>query len=180
MKTAHLILLFANAALLGCSKAPTGDQVKPDLSTNTQEVKSTNNPLLTEALAQTEPLLSTKWYNEGDSWFTLNQYGGSAIVRSPLYIQARKVTYDYRPGMLSDADKLNGIEWRGDILYRYNLYRTFDPATSKWSNWNDGSLFNSNMPEFSLVRKRGQWEINGGNPDIYEKPSAKTISTLPK
>lgn len=143
-------------------------------------LRPVQDPLLQEALAQTGPRLQSKWYQDGDSWFMLNQYGGSTQRPSPLYIQARKVTCKHIPYKVSDAEKLNGVEWKGEISYVYQLHRFYDPATRKWSEWRDGSFINSNMPVFSLIKQHGKWEINGGNPDIYELPSADTIANLLK
>jgi hypothetical protein len=66
----------------------------------------------------------------------------------------------------SDADKLNGLEWRGTC--RFNPFQPFRVyQNGKWSDWYDTTdhRFWLTMP---MRKFKGQWEINDGKPAAFK------------
>lgn len=61
---------------------------------------------------------------------------------------------------ISEADKLNGLEWRGVCSFICESYRA--NRNGHWSEWKDRSSFSSEFPEIDWmpVRKfKGHWEF---------------------
>jgi hypothetical protein len=61
---------------------------------------------------------------------------------------------------LSEADRLNGLEWRGACGFTCTSYRV--NYAGQWSEWKNGTLFNVEFPklDFMPVRKiKGGWQF---------------------
>ena len=150
---------------------------RTELPKPTQIQKPTPDPILQEAIKQTDPLWIYKWTLNGDSWFSMYP-----VFRGQEYIQGRKLTYNYKLIPVSAVDKLNGIEWMGRIYCSFEFRRIFDPVVGKWRDWIDRSSGDSTGNKvYKLTKKHGKWEIV--DEDFFiklEKPTAEKISELLK
>lgn len=51
--------------------------------------------------------------------------------------QVIDVNYETEQGIVSEADYLNGITYRGGALFTFGLYREFLPNSEEWTPWKD-------------------------------------------
>ena len=70
-------------------------------------------------------------------------------------------TYQLKSEPLSEADRLNGLEWRGGWVTGSTSERIRDRkggVWEKWEEWEPGTpLSKTPTPEPYLIRKKGQW-----------------------
>lgn len=103
--------------------------------------------------------------------------GGFPDSMKEGYLQFKELNYVVEEDKITDADKLNGVEWRGVLLLlpidaTLRFYRTDNTNNSKWSEWMQGKiLYDSfslspmpttrtgvNSPFYREVNKvKGQW-----------------------
>jgi len=184
------ILAFSLAA---CSKseAPT-----PKISERTEPPKPsqhqqpTRPPLDQEAGALAEKAFSETWTQVGDSWFIFHQW---RIQDRFKFIQIKGVTFQVRSKALSEADTLNGLQWKGDVEVFIRIQRDYNlednlekPRARQWSDWSDAPdgrlVVGQNYAIYNLERKNGQWTIGAPNAkgDMYKltKPSEEQIKNM--
>src|SRR5207248_8778051 len=67
-----------------------------------------------EAVQFTQRQLAEKWFERSGSWYSSEP--SILITHGTMYIEARKVEPHVTPHELSEADKLNGVQWSGDVV----------------------------------------------------------------
>jgi hypothetical protein len=179
------ILAFS---LAGCSKseAPT-----PKISERTDPPKApqpqqpTPPTLDQEALALAEKGFLEPWTQVGDSWFTWWRRTGniSGGETSSCFIQIRGLTNKVEPQRLSEAETLNGLQWKGEVQFLSRIYRKYRLEVSQWSDWTDGQpgFVEILLPIYHLTKKNGQWTIDfvaGGEKERLTKPSEEQIKKI--
>jgi hypothetical protein len=137
------------------------------------------------------------WTQVGDSWFTWWRYTESGKTVS-LFIQIKGVTYKVKPERLSEAETLNGLEWRGRVDFFSRVYRIYDQfplgqQVPQWGDWRDGQaeiieyrLYLQSpvfvlLPVYFLTKKDGRWAIDKivkGDKEHLTKPSEKQINKI--
>lgn len=98
-----------------------------------------------EAVAFAKKKFFELWTQVGDSWFTWHTFQETGSQITPYFIQIRGLTYKVKPERLSEADTLNGFQWRGEVGFFDRVWRTYDqdnrdidgPQVPQWSDWND-------------------------------------------
>lgn len=152
-----------------------------------------------------------EWWNEsiircGDDYYTkyfpnggdLNEvYMGTVSGRSSnAFIEFKSARFDLVETPLTEADKLNGIEWKGlVILVPANFsFRYYDYEADKWSDWRQGPMMyvsevhhsintlmqaadgveRLNTPQARvLAKQKGKWSFDVGN--FFTKPQCSEI-----
>lgn len=69
---------------------------------------------------------------------------------------------DKESQQLTEADRLNGIEWRGTFSFLCSTFRSHQ--NGQWSQWNNGTIFNVLFPKLDSQPMRkihGTWEFGG-------------------
>jgi len=96
------------------------------------------------------------WVSSGD-----RDYG-----RNGNYSEYRKVHCLISQYIPTDADVLNGIEWKSSVAFTSSLSRSFSaknvPALGfkpGWHEWESHVQQDETFLEFHLVKKSGKWEI---------------------
>lgn len=56
----------------------------------------------------------------------------------PMLLEVRELQQSARNIGLSEADKLNGIQWRGEMSIQFKLYRSWNETMKSWSTWANG------------------------------------------
>jgi hypothetical protein len=116
--------------------------------------------------------LNKLFYKSGDFVF-------ANVVRSPdddWYVQGKRVVYTFRSGELSEADVMNGWEYRGGAeFFIAGSKRTYDPhKDTGWSAWTmypgdtdvDNFLHGTTLSVVLEKKKDGDWRIvSEGNPN---------------
>lgn len=114
-------------------------------------------------------------------------------------IQFKPVTVQIIEDPITDADKLNGIEWKGYAAIPLKLtFRYYDEREKKWSSWREGSViyapnqlrdaFNTlagkkvDYPlSIELRKEKGQWNYESNNGESKINPLAKPdCADIPK
>lgn len=90
----------------------------------------------------------------------------SAIDR---YVQGKRVVYTFSPDKLSEADVMNGWEYKGDVhFFITGSKRQYDPNSDEgWSEWTmfpgdtdvQNSLYGTTLSFKIHKKKGGEWEI---------------------
>ena len=153
-----------------------------------------------EAVAFAKNKFFELWTQVGDSWFTwhtLPETGGNFKEKFFYFIQIRGLTYKVKPNRLSEADTLNGFQWRGEVGFFKRVRRIYDrdnrdidgPQVPQWSDWDDNDGVETPIHDFSyfIIKKNGQWtnalwptgqpQTFGGTA-IYTKPSEEQIKKI--
>jgi hypothetical protein len=92
--------------------------------------------------------LQRHWLKGPDGW-TAAEVTGSAYAPEHFIRQYRALVADeVQPEEISEADKLNGIEWEGRM--------TFKPTTCREAG-GDGGMVLDGMGSFGPNRQRGRW-----------------------
>lgn len=114
---------------------------------------------------------------------------GRLVHEDELY-QLKNASFYVKETPLTEATKLNGIEWQGRIVIIATAHRKRYTDNSGWSSWTDGvppsqsdlaplvearSLFDK-----GFSKKNGQWEIGEDGKDTdgkstHTKPDCSTI-----
>ena len=133
-----------------------------------------------EAVAFAKKKFFELWTQVGDSWFTSHTFRETGSE----YIQIRGLTYKVKPERLSEADTLNGFQWRGKVGFFSRVSRTYDrdidgPQVPQWSDWFDDASYKIPIDDFSyfIIKKNGQWTTSHDTAD-YTKPSEEQIKKI--
>ena len=139
-----------------------------------------------EAVAFAKKKFFELWTQVGDSWFTWH----TLTETFPYLIQIRGLTYKVKPERLSEADTLNGFQWRGQVGFFNRVYRAYDrnrddPQVPQWSDWFENARFEG--PGFGgvsyfIIKKNGQWTTSQpqtvDGTAVYTKPSEEQIKKI--
>lgn len=177
MKTINMVALVSLFFLVSCSKSQTTDtnqdESQPSAPDKTTESK---NPLDEQASDQANKLLMEHWSVCGDLLVArlTNNFDGQALnnFRGHDYVEMKGVTVKITSLELTEADKLNGVEWSGYAEFHATAGRFHFPAepkgnsgdngdqpSSQWDKWQMGDFLNM-LPTFYLHRDNGQWNSN--------------------
>jgi hypothetical protein len=94
----------------------------------------------------------------GDSFFAHYKITGASY---DLY-QYKNAEIEVQEQSVSEADKLNGVEWKGITHLKPQAYRSWDSLSKKWTAWRNGVPLMG--PSLGLAerfeRVRGHWAYN--------------------
>ena len=194
MKTRATLLIAAILASLnsGCDShiAPNGSQQQasqpattpaPQKLTATDEaLRKASQPATTpaprvltatdEALQEAQSRVDSVWQKLGDSSFSIYYF---AIGESEL-VEAKNLSLTaYSKGPLSEADKLNGLEWSGSVELTAKASRNKTRISGdKWSQWQNGMASGGG---FHLEKRNGQWKVENYGTKYERSPAPEQI-----
>jgi hypothetical protein len=88
-------------------------------------------------------------------------------------VEYKDVTLDMKQMDLNNADRLNGIEWKGVANFNCDLTRLYDYTAHKWSDWTAKNPFlnpDGNVAFYTVAKRQGQWSgIDFGPPSSQKK-----------
>jgi len=162
------LLLFSLSLSPGCHKSG-------DASTGNSKTPAVEREASDAALAE----VSKHWSKGSDGWTTAKM-SGTDFAAVHYLRQVRELSVDtVEPSDLSDADKLNGFEWAGQVSLKQTPCREAGEAgvvlegmgsvtimrrPGQWSQWIDY------RPEPLRVQKvKGQWQVHPDNPILTGK-----------
>ena len=122
---------------------------------------------------------------------------GSSFERMPgipggSIIQYRNTKYSVEDTGLTEADKLNGYEWKGLMHVTFSQYRVWLPAgllvTAHWGDWLDAAGVVMGLPNLyvQLEKRNSHWFYGTVDADHYTgenawgNPKLLDCSTIPK
>jgi hypothetical protein len=77
---------------------------------------------------------------------------------------------------LTEADRLNGIEWDGTAVLKCTAARTQDPRTKQWSAWSD--CFGA-ADQFQMTRRSDGWRFSWNNLSKLQAVPCNASSSAP-
>jgi hypothetical protein len=119
-------------------------------------------PLGKEAGDKAWQHFTTMWAYRGESWYGIIGTGGPDSMSPRSLIEARSVSLKISSDPLTEADKLNQLEWRGQVNVSAAASRRkpLQPGAA-WQEWQPGlELYNGDgATTYLLEKKAGQWKI---------------------
>lgn len=136
------------------------------------------------------------WTHCGDAWFSHHTAPEKTFWSTDQfdYVEQRGVDIRVVSNDISEADRMNGFQWSGQVIFSGTVYRLhFPPGLSKplmesappkpgWSDWINGRWA---IPMYSLTKQNGNWKIDDplGTPKFGQPPlqlSAVSCDQVPK
>jgi hypothetical protein len=115
--------------------------------------KLTPSSIDNEAKAEAEKFWATQITKCGDSYFRkleLNKGGES-------WYELKEPLVRISPAHTSDADRLNGLDWHGNIYLETKVSRTWE--SDRWSAWENGVNRGDGF-YCHMEKAKGKWNIN--------------------
>lgn len=109
-----------------------------------------------EARREAEKFWATQITKCGDSYFRKEVLKKDNYV---LYYQMKDTEILVTPNKVTEADRLNGIEWKGSTTFRPKATRVWGTEKGAWYEWKRGP---GGVPEltYGLKKVNGRWEVN--------------------
>jgi len=113
-----------------------------------------------DARKQAEQYLESNFSRCSDSYYLLVRLQDVDGIFSGLY-QLKGLSISMEPASLTEADRQNGIEWRGGVEYKVTTNRVYDRGV--WGDWRNGGIFpyRPNPLVIGMNKKNGKWNIEG-------------------
>ena len=110
-------------------------------------------------------------------WFSQITKCGDSYYREIQYKQKDVVFYEYKEpsvhvasATVTEADRMNGIEWQGRISLESKLSRIWGSDLGHWQQWSNG-LGDTRDNSYRMKKVKGQWNINTDRGKIFEEVS---------
>jgi hypothetical protein len=130
-----------------------------------------------EAADKAREHFETMWVNRGESWYGISGTGGPESMLPRALIEAKGITFNISSQPLSEADKLNQLEWSGEVnvVAVASRRKPMQPGAA-WKDWETGlELYNGDgATTYVLEKKAGRWRIVRPACDV-ERPSTKDL-----
>ncbi len=152
------------------------EPVRPGTDTSTPQASDFPD----DALSLARKILSSRLIKCGDSWYsrTFSYTGGGQVFSNFFYEYKGITTAEAKPYKLTEADRANGIEWKGELVARSKLNRNYNLfASGRWSIWYDGGY---GMNLLAVYRKDGKWFWPSGDLIDVNKRAEFTCADIPR
>jgi hypothetical protein len=108
-----------------------------------------------EASAQAEKFWFSQITQCGDSYYRVRELtsGGKEFFE----IKEPKVRLS--PRKLTDADRLNGVEWDGKAVLEAKVVRVWGPKVGPWEPWSNG-VWRMDNYQYPMKKVNGQWTVD--------------------
>ncbi len=110
-----------------------------------------------EARREAEKFWATQITKCGDSY-----YRKEALIKKDghvIYYQMKDPKVEVLPQPVSEADRLNGTEWKGSTAFIPVASRIWNTERKGWSDWQKGA---GGVPDlnYGMNKVRGAWNVN--------------------
>jgi len=96
--------------------------------------------------------LEKHWLKTSDGW--ISEFP-SSVSSQVIFRQIKELKFEVSSDKLSEADKLNGIEFKGACRFQNSVSRSYDSwGPAKWSDWRD-----DNLDGLPVLKEKGQWQL---------------------
>ena len=147
----HLVAIMTLAAAFFCVSCGSAS-LMPNVDNEPQE--------------QAQKFVEAQLTKCGDSYYGVRKIGND----SGLY-QFKNPKVSVKSQELTEADKLNNVEWKGNSTFSAETWRLYD-VTGKWGPWRQGFTSLGVGLGVTMYKQKGQWKFGSdGNlkPNSYEK-----------
>jgi hypothetical protein len=91
-------------------------------------------------------------FHYGRTWIRIG------LPVADVLFQYKDLEVETKPGKITEADKLNGIEWKGTSYLKPSAHRHYNYKTKKWTVWRNGVPSQPTVYA-NLIKQRGEWSI---------------------
>ncbi|MCA1617781.1 MAG: hypothetical protein LC795_00395 [Acidobacteria bacterium] len=110
-----------------------------------------------EARREAEKFWATQITKCGDSY-----YRKEVLIKKDgyvIYYQMKDPKVEVLPQPVSEADRLNGVEWKGSTAFIPTASRIWSTEKKAWSEWGKGAW---GVPElnYGMKKAKGAWSVN--------------------
>jgi hypothetical protein len=147
------------------AKTPSKQTSTPPETKQQTELEAKQDPSWSPQKAA-EQLLWKKVTKCGDSHYTKDFGPGDGLLG--LY-EFKGLSIKITASPLTEADKLNGIEWKGTVILVAKASRAFKvPGVAEgqlfarekvWLNWENGAKIDHQTVSGSLAKRKGRWHL---------------------
>lgn len=170
------VILAFLLSLLSChrqsAKLPPESGRQPEAGQQTPSTIISPPPrppsLADDAVAQAKKHFDTIWQRREDSAFCQEDVVG---LFDEVILEAKNVGFEPWVAPLSEADKLNGLEWRGEVTITAKVFRELNLSKSHLGLWRDGF-----RDVYRLERRNGSWKVTR-TPQLKK---SRPVEQLPK
>jgi TonB family protein len=120
----------------------------------------------TTLLAGLKTKIEEQWLQQGQFWFSRETSDGT--IRHIGDLSCR-----LQPTELTSPDHLNGIQWRGLVLFSWKAERFYLPGEEKWTRWEEG-----NTLLFRMTAENGKTKLESLSAIL--NPLTREVSELEK
>lgn len=110
------------------------------------------------------------WFSQitkcGDSYYREIQYKSKDVV----FYEYKEPSVHVASATVTEADRMNGIEWQGRISLEAKLSRIWGSDLGHWQQWSNG-LGDTRDNSYHMKKVKGQWSINTDRGKIFEEVS---------
>lgn len=108
-----------------------------------------------EAKAEADKFWPTQITKCGDDYYRKLEFfkGGES------WYELKDPSVRVSANVLTEAHRLNGLEWHGNIYPETKASRTWDLGANKWSEWSNG-VDRGDGFYYQMQKSKGQWHID--------------------
>jgi hypothetical protein len=114
------------------------------------------------ALTKEADKLAREYWNSGLTKCGDYYYGRTRRKIVPyadeVLLQYKDLVFETKPGKVTEADKLNGIEWKGSSYLTPAAYRVYSYKSKEWEQWRNGAPIGVSTYA-NLIKQRGEWSV---------------------
>jgi hypothetical protein len=184
-----LILVTGLILVAGCNKDSASDSRSSSQSSGGSASKAGDEAISgmgdAEAVAVVRSEMMKRWVQTSDGWISefpsqVSLMTGQRAGPESYYRELKSLDFEVQPQDVSDADKLNGLTYRGYVELKSSPMRFFNDPNSfsprQWSAWKQSEPA---VSSFGVRKVKGQWAVYGdGYPIIGAKPASGTLGQL--
>jgi hypothetical protein len=121
-----------------------------------------------EALEFAQRRLDSLLTRCGDSYFGIHR-----IADDNTLYQFKNPTLKVTSEKISEAGRLNGVEWLGYSTFWFTAWRhNFE---GRWSEWRTGGMTLAVGLDGKLIKKQGKWQFDELSEPAYEKVNCSEV-----
>lgn len=194
----NMVAFLSLFLLVSCSKSQTaGTNQIESKSSVPDKITGSETSLDQQASDRAFSLLMEHWSVCDDLLVArlTNNFGGQALnnFKGHDYVEMKDVTVKITSLEITEADKLNGVEWSGYAEFHAKAGRFHFPAeikgnsgdsgsqsSQRWDEWKMGDFLNM-LPTFYLHKTNGQWGSSPyQNGDLLQFIQTTPCDQIPK
>jgi len=145
-----------------------------------QTSRDDGDPIYNEAKEQSQKFWDSMLVRCGDSYFGVLTFAGENVPSQRRIVQIKEpeIIVTETEGEISQADKLNGVEFSGKTFISASASRNYNDG--KWGEWSERTLATPSGTTSTTVRKvKGRWHFGIGKESRF-RFTPTTCGTIPR
>lgn len=129
--------------------------------------------LYSEAQSQASKFWLQRFKRCGDSFLSKSFIGSKPNQVFMGYREWKNLTWRVESRAITEADRLNGVEWLGYSWISASAVRDTNKTGKNWSPWMQGV---KDAGEIKVLKKNGQWKLASQVSSSYETISSSYVA----